>query len=1086
MSQTLGDTKITGIHSLTGLNCTNDWSSSTVSGSLSKQIPLTTDVPIRNLIYEQPTLEDSTSDLNSNVTCEKSLISPTLSWEADLYEQSTIIHNNDGTSSCNDLFLNSSDDLYVDNVSPLCAQTNMLHLGLRGKGMHIGHLNVRGIRSKFDEIRIMLESSDNDIAILGLTESKLGPSQPNTAFQIPGFHLFRKDKRDGSGGLLTYVREDIICKHRENLESDSIESLWLEIFPKHCKSFLVGFIYRNPSSNMSWVENFDLQIEQVLDENRENLLLGDFNKDLFDVKIKDHWTEYMTALGFKQYVEEATRVIAGKSSTLIDHIYSNEISNIKFIDVPHVGISDHYPVFLTRKTRSVDPKLSHQTISYRSFKNFQEESFKNDLTCVPWDVIKIFENVDDAIDTWYKLFNEVVDKHIPFKQRRVKHQTQPKWFSPEIGDAIKNRDSLKSQGKETEYKTARNEVTKLIRLAKQKHYEKILENTNNNPQNVWKIFKEFGAGKGDINSRSTIFSINHNDEQIFDNKEVANRFNNFFISVAQNLKEPLDSTSHDRLYEYCDKKLKEKQTDYFEIPEISLEKVKKYLSTLDISKATGNDNVGPKLLRLAGPLIAESLCYLCNLSIHTSTFPSIWKEAKVKPLFKTGSRDDVNNYRPISILPILSKLLEKHVHDSLMNYLEKHELLCINQSGFRPNHSCETALVRITEKWLKALNEGEMVGVVLVDFKKAFDLVDHSILLNKMKAYQLSMAAIHWFSSYLSDRRQLVQINNDFSDREVITCGVPQGSILGPLLFLLFVNDLPLCTSNVITDLYADDTTLYDINRSVSVIEHNLSAAVKDVSTWSKQNGMVINFDKTKVMLITTRQKRDQLEIKSLNINVADDKYLNQVSCDKVLGVYVDENLSWSQHIKTVTTKMSRNIWLLSQISKYLSHDHRIIFYKSYIQPHIDYCNIVWGNCPKTALAKIERLQKRACKVILNYNYDEILQAMSNLNIMTVYERIFLRKAKFMYKVSANTSPLYVKELFRKRDVEDKTIPVLRSTTSDHFLLPNPKTELYRNSLSFTGPVIWNCLPYHIKVASSIDAFHKSCVQWMKSSYLKS
>ena len=215
-------------------------------------------------------------------------------------------------------------------------------------------------------------------------------------------------------------------------------------------------------------------------------------------------------------------------------------------------------------------------------------------------------------------------------------------------------------------------------------------------------------------------------------------------------------------------------------------------------------------------------------SITKSVFPSKWKEAKVAPLYKNGPHEDVNNYRPISILPVLSKVLEKHVHESLSNFLH-HELLHKTQSGFRAQHSCETALVNMTDLWLNAIDKSKMVGVVLVDFKKSFDLVDHQILINKLEIYGIKDDALLWFDIYLTNRKQQVTINNSKLNFQHISCGVPQGSILGPLLFLLFINDLPLYTNNVFTDLYADDTTLYDVQDSMEQIENNLQSALNNL-----------------------------------------------------------------------------------------------------------------------------------------------------------------------------------------------------------------------------------------------------------------
>ena len=393
------------------------------------------------------------------------------------------------------------------------------------------------------------------------------------------------------------------------------------------------------------------------------------------------------------------------------------------------------------------------------------------------------------------------------------------------------------------------------------------------------------------------------------------------------------------------------------MPLLNTDYIVKSLRKLDVRKSTGTDEIGPRLLKMAGPFIADSLTYICNLSIKTGAFPMKWKEAKVKPLHKGGSPKDLNNFRPISILPVLSKLFEKHAFESLMNYLEKYKLLYNTQSGFRPNHSCETALIHMVEKWLKALDKGELVGVLLVDFRKAFDLVDHSILLSKMELYKLNQNSIKFFKSYLSNRQQSVFLNNTQSNHAAVKHGVPQGSILGPLLFLLFINDLPLHT-HIMTDLYADDATLYEATKSKEQIERKLQSAICDLSVWCKQNGMLINTDKTKAMLITTPQKRcridDNLQITLNGIQ------LSNVLNEKVLGVQIDNNLSWREHISKIVKKMSTNIWLLSKIKNYLSINHRITYYRSYVQPHLDYANIVWGGTTKTNLIQIERLQKRA------------------------------------------------------------------------------------------------------------------------------
>ena len=633
--------------------------------------------------------------------------------------------------------------------------------------------------------------------------------------------------------------------------------------------------------------------------------------------------------------------MTSNSKTLIDHIYCNCPENVKSVSVPKLGLSDHFPIFVTRKMHSHIPKGKHHyTISYRSFKNFDENRFISDLQAVPWDLIKLFDDTDDILEAWTDLFLQVVDKNIPIKQHRVKRKTQPDWLSSDILDAMKTRDRHKSLGNENEYKSWRNKVNKLIKQSKKDQYQTFIENNKNNPGSIYKLFQEVGAGKGSRKS-SNISSVNQNGVHIEDPTEMANTFNSFFANIAAKVKGPVTHSNHSKLKDFCDSRLPD--NIQFNISNIEKDKVLKYLSSMDSCKATGTDNIGPRLLKFAAPYIADDISYICNHSINSATFPRKWKEAKVSPLHKNGPHDDVNNYRPISILPVLSKVLEKHVHDCLSAYLKEYNLLHKTQSGFRSQHSCETALVQMIDTWLNAMDNGKMIGVVLVDFEKAFDLVDHQILLSKLKLYGIDREALNWFSTYLAHRRQQVSINDNKSDFETVTFGVPQGSILGPLLFLLFINDLPLYVNNVSADLYADDTTLYDVQNSVEMIEHNLQTGLNQLHIWCKSNGMVLNSAKTKVMLITICQKRQRLASSNLHLKYSDES-LKMISNDKILGVFVDNNLIWSDHVKHICKKISSYIWLLSKMKYFLSQEHRVQFYKSYIQPHIDFCNIVWVN----------------------------------------------------------------------------------------------------------------------------------------------
>ena len=649
----------------------------------------------------------------------------------DLAYDNTTIENNTYENDVHENDMHVNDNVHEDRSS-MSAQS-MLNLGLSRKGFKMGHLNIQGIQNKIDQIDLLVNSSQNNIHILGLSETKLNSNHMNSIFEVKNYQMFRKDRvisvdrPEHGGGLIVYVKDGINCKRRYDLECEQIECVWLEIFPTNCKSFLIGNIYRHPNETVNWNERFENYLDKVLECEKEMYLMGDFNRDLMQGNIKQSWLEYMESFGLHQIVNMPTRV-TDQSATLIDHIYSNTYANVLTSVVPKLGLSDHFPVFVSRKTNGAsDVKNTHYTISYRSFKNFDENKFIDELKSTPWDIIKVFDDVNDVVETWSSLFCDIVDKHLPLRQHRVKRKQQPKWLTADIIDSIKTRDRFKSLNNQEQYKIWRNKVSKMIKASKKRQYSEIINENVNNPSSVWKLFKELGASKRNIGT--SIYSVKINDKTIDNPAEISSEFNKFFVSIASKIKEPVVPSNFDKLRTFCNEKLAENAS--FSIPTLRHEKVEKYLKNIDITKATGADTIGPRLLKLAAPYISESLTFICNQSIANSTFPEKWKEAKVTPLHKNGPRDDTNNYRPISVLPVVSKLLEKHVHDSLMVYLSSHSLLHSTQSGFRPNHSCETSLLQMINSWLDAINNNQMIGMVMIDFRKAFDLVDHTLLLKK-------------------------------------------------------------------------------------------------------------------------------------------------------------------------------------------------------------------------------------------------------------------------------------------------------------------------------------------------------------------
>lgn len=370
---------------------------------------------------------------------------------------------------------------------------------------------------------------------------------------------------------------------------------------------------------------------------------------------------------------------------------------------------------------------------------------------------------------------------------------------------------------------------------------------------------------------------------------------------------------------------------------MSEEFVLKYLSTIDTKKATGIDGISAYVLKLCVPYIVPSLTHILNLSIRYSVFPTRWKLAKVVPIYKSGSSLDVSNYRPISVLPIVSKILEKHVHIAFYDFVERFQLLRVAQTGFRAKHSCETALLKMIDEWLKVIDGGEMIGSILLDLRKAFDLVNHDILLKKLRLYQCSEEVIssYWFQSYLSDRKQCVHLNGTYSNPLPVESGVPQGSIIGPLLFLIYINDFDLCLSYCSADMYADDTTFHVSGKSTEELSVKLSEDLKNIQKWCNDNKMVVNVDKTKSLLICPKQKQRTLsETDTLNAYF-DGNRLKETQQEKLLGVRVDSNLTWQDQIDYVCKTVSTRLALLRRIKQFIDIPTRILFLTDIFYPFL-------------------------------------------------------------------------------------------------------------------------------------------------------
>ena len=861
-------------------------------------------------------------------------------------------------------------------------------------------------------------------------------------------------------------------KRRTDIEIGDIETIWVEVKFKNSKPILLCSAYRPPSSRREWIENFAKEINIASSSSdQELILMGDFNIDISNCPPK-YWSSVFDQYDFKQIITNPTRVSSTRS-TLIDHIYTNKPDNVCEINVPCISLSDHYPVCATRKLQQNNCRTKPLEIKYRDFKNFNDNAFLQDLS--DSEICRVTETNDpnEALSEFYESFRGTLDKHAKVKLRRVEKQFKPLWFNDDIKEARKTRDRYHKNKDDENYRFWRNKVTTLIKQAKTNYYESAVKE-NKTSGDIWRHIKE-------LNPKQTTCTpeIIKTSDQVLENPEdIANEFNNYFVNICQTL--GIVNKNNESTFSTLDKYVKSKldSSKKFNISLISENQVFKLLNKLNSSKSAGVDTVGPRILKLAAPVISRAIAHIINTSIKQGIFPDELKKAKVSPIFKSGDKETMGNYRPISVLPTILKIFEQHIASQLNNFLNDNHLLSSYQSGFRKFHSCQSALIQLSEEWLSNMDNGCLTGITFLDFRKAFDLVDHEILLQKLECYSFDSNALTVFKSYLNNRQQSVHIGTTESKFNEIKSGVPQGSVLGPILFLLYINDLPLHVKHSQIALFADDTTIHGSSKSLESIEENMQKDLDNINKWCDENKMKINENKTNCMLLGTNQRLANLSKTTLDLKV-NDIALDNVKNQKLLGVEIDSHLDYNVHLDKLCKNISSKLALLKRIKRYLNLDYRKLFYNGYVLPLINYCIVVWSNTSKTNLLRIHKLQKYAARIILDAAPDAPSKPLfDELNWLNIFEKINYQKSILLYKIKHEPSPSYLHQLF---PTTYSTSRVLRSKTQDNLNIPRPNTEKFKHSFQYSGARLWNDLPANIRNSNSLYSFKNSMLKHIKS-----
>ena len=924
------------------------------------------------------------------------------------------------------------------------------------------HLNVRSLWNKIDIIRNIL--SDQKVDIATFSETWLTSNIPDEFIDINGYNIVRNDRNwsddpirnvtKKGGGVCTYIKDGLNYKVNTipelTISTKDIECHNFELILGNQKNVLIVNLYRPPQGDVDiFINLFDLALQNIDFVRKDIIILGDFNIDFLDksnVNTKGV-NRFVFEYGLTKLINNPTRYGVTKNSC-IDQIITNS-DHILHAGVSDVNISDHELIFFVKKKKKGIPTKT--TFNGRSYRNYDTQNFIDFLDDQNWELFGHSEDPNTLWEIMLKNIKAAIDMLCPLKTFKIKKYKEP-WITQELIELIKDKDILLKRAKRSNLpedwvnaRRHRNDCLSKIRRAKSEFITSELDNNKSDSKKFWNNIKTVLP----INNKSNkkILLTNPDTNQDIHEADVAGYINDFFANIGPNLASDFNTP-----WSFDGVEVGNKLEDIV----ATREEVLKLCKDIDTNKSSCIDDISSRVLKDALIHLNDKFTQLINKSFHLGIVPDLWKCAKVSPLFKGGDRNFVTNFRPVSLLPLPSKIIEKIVHNRMTVFFDENDILDPNQGGFRKKHSTIDTIAHLTNDIFNGINSGKLTMSCFIDMAKAFDTVNHVILCKKICKLGLAGNILKWVKNYLCQRKQCTYANGTMSTYLNISCGVPQGSILGPLFFIVYVNDIKSSLKACKYLLYADDTVLY-LTGNLEQSTIDLQTDLSNFKKWTDKNQLTMNVKKTKYVVFGLKSKTRKVGNHSMFIN---DHRLERVTSYKYLGLTLDMNLNYNKHLENCLKLISHKAFLLNKIRLYIDTNTAITIYKTMILPILEYGDVIYDGANQKLLNDLQTSQNRILRICLQRNYYTstiLLHRICNINKLK--DRRVMHLNLYMFKQKGNV------DIVNTRNVCTRAHDAVLYTTI------KPNNEKFKRNIFYKGALSWNTLPVSDRNVDRYEVF---------------